>query len=88
MDKTGGIIKIVFENFCLTVPKNFVVEPFSPSLMSGIEKHLCFIGLCHDFPSKTFVSQYRNISYRKPSMLCFRKFLLAKKCMDEREGEI
>ena len=26
------------KNFCLTVPKNFVKEPFSVSLFSGIEK--------------------------------------------------
>ena len=25
------------QNFCLTVPKNFVGEPFSVSLISGIE---------------------------------------------------
>ena len=35
-----------------------------------------------------FVSQYRNISQRKPSVLCFRKFLVAKKIMDKREGEV
>ena len=48
--------------FCLTVPKNFVGQPFSVSLISGIEKTLCFRGLCHDFASEKFFSQYRNIS--------------------------
>ena len=39
MDKTGegGVSKFYVEIFCLTVPKNFVGEPFSPSLISGIE---------------------------------------------------
>ena len=42
------------KNFRLTVPKNFVGEPFSVSLISGIEKILCFRELCHDFVSKFF----------------------------------
>ena len=34
-----GSIKILRRKiFCLTVPKNFVGEPFSVSLLSGIEK--------------------------------------------------
>ena len=43
--------------FCLTVPKNAVGEPFSLSLLSGMEK-VCMRGWgggggeCHDFPSK------------------------------------
>ena len=35
--------------FCLTVPKEFVREPFIVSLISGMEKIFCFRGLCHDF---------------------------------------
>ena len=35
----GGSITIFFQKiFCLTVPKNFVKEPFSVPLISGIEK--------------------------------------------------
>ena len=37
--------------FCLTVPKNFVGEPFSVSLISGIEKFYTR-GVYHDFLSK------------------------------------
>ena len=37
MEKRGGI-KFFRQLFCLTVPKNFVKEPFSVSLFSGIEK--------------------------------------------------
>ena len=41
-----------------------------------------------DFRRKFFVSQYRNISQRNPSMLCFGKFLAAKKFMAKRKGEV
>ena len=39
-DKGGGgeYQKFPLKIFCLTVPKNFVGEPFSESLISGIEK--------------------------------------------------
>ena len=42
--------------FCLTVPKNFVGEPFSVSLISGTEKVLIRGGggEYQDFPSKIF----------------------------------
>ena len=38
--KTGGgeYQELPSKNFCLTVPKNFVRESFSVSLISGIEK--------------------------------------------------
>ena len=32
------------KNFCLTVPKNFVQEPFSVSVFSGIEKFYALEG--------------------------------------------
>ena len=39
MDKrVGGVSRFSVELFCLTVPKNAVGEPFSLSLISGIEK--------------------------------------------------
>ena len=40
MDKRGGGKYPDFPSkvFCLTVPKIFVVEPFSVSLISGVEK--------------------------------------------------
>ena len=62
MDKTRGIIKNSFEKFCLTVPNNFVVEHFCPSLISGIEKVYASEGYVTIFRPKLFVSQYRNIS--------------------------
>ena len=48
--------------FCLTIPKNFVGEPFGVSENFWYRKILCFRGLCHDFLSKFFVSQYRKFS--------------------------
>ena len=39
MDKREGeVSRFSFENFFLTVPKNFVGQPFRVSLISGIEK--------------------------------------------------
>ena len=33
----GGLSKLFVENFCLTVPEHFVEEPFSLSIVPGIE---------------------------------------------------
>ena len=38
--------------------------------------------------NKFFQSQYRNTSRSSPSVLCFRKDLVAKKFLDKREGEV
>ena len=47
------------KNFCLTVPKNFVGEPFSVSLILGIEKQSPYVTI---FGRNCCVSQYGNIS--------------------------
>ena len=62
------------------------MNPFSVSLISGIEKTLCFRGLCHYFLSKFFVSQYRKNLQGNPSVLCFGKFPVANKFMDKKGG--
>ena len=54
MDKRGrGSIKIFAQNFfCLTVPKNFIGEPFSVSLISGTERLFAsesYITVCVEF---------------------------------------
>ena len=41
-------------------------------------------GLCNHFLSKFFVSQCQEMSYENPSVLCVRKFVLAKKFMDKK----
>ena len=50
--------------FCLTLPKILVREPFSVSLISGIEKRFASEGYVtiFDFLSKFSVSQCRKIS--------------------------
>ena len=48
--------------FCLTVPKKFVDEPFSVSLISGIEKFYASEGYVTIFRQLFFISQYQNIS--------------------------
>ena len=50
------------KNFRLTVPQHFVGEPFSLSLICGIEKLYASEGYVTIFRRKLFVSQYRNIS--------------------------
>ena len=54
MDKKGEYQDFPSKIFCLTVPKIFVGEPFSVSLISGIEKDWMrgWEGECQDFPSK------------------------------------
>ena len=47
---------------CLTVPKNFVKQPFRVSLISVIKKFCASEGYVTIFRRKFFVSQYRNIS--------------------------
>ena len=71
---------------CLTVPEFFVGQTFRVSLVSGLEKFLCFRGLSHNCLSKFFVSQCREILYGNPSVMCVRKFLVAKKFMDKKGG--
>ena len=58
MEKKGGgeSIDIFRRNFfCLKVPKNFVVEPFSLSLVSAIEKIYASDGYATSFRRKFFV---------------------------------
>ena len=81
-------IKIFRRKIIVSLPKNFVGEPFSVSLISGIEIIYASEGYVTIFLPKFFVSQHRNISQKNLSVLCFRKFLVAKKFMDKSEGEI
>ena len=76
------------ETFCLKVTKNSVGGSFSLSSFSGIEKNYASEGYVTIFRRKVFVSQYRNISLSNPSLLCFRKLLVAKNFMEKKgEGE-
>ena len=84
----GGYQDFPSEIFCLTVPKKIVGEPSRVSLISGIEKFYASEGYVTIFRRNFFVSQYRNISKRNPSMLRFRKSLVAKKFVDKMEVDV
>ena len=56
------------------------------SLISGFEKNYASEGYFMIFYRKIFVSQSRKISYRNPSLLCFRKVLVATKFFDKKGG--
>ena len=89
MDKKGGEYhNFPSEYFCLTVPKNFVGEPFSVSLISGIEKFYASESYVTIF-CRNFLSHSAE-KFRRGTLLCcvFRKFLVAKKTMEKREGEV
>ena len=52
--KEGEVSSFLSITFCLKVPKNAVGEPYSNSLISGIEKNFASNGLCDEFLSKIF----------------------------------
>ena len=85
--RRGGNQHFPSKLFCLTVPKNSIAEPFIVSLIWSIEEIYASEGYVMFFCREFFVSQYRNISQRNPSVLCFRKFPVAKKFMHNKEGK-
>ena len=63
MDKKGGECQnFPLKIFCLKVPKKFVGEPFSLSLVSSIEKFYDSEGYVTIFRQKFFVSKCRKNS--------------------------
>ena len=64
MDERGEYHDFLSKLFCLTVPKNFdfVGEPFSVSLISGIEKIYASKGYVTIFRRNFFVSPCRKVS--------------------------
>ena len=63
MDKGGGEYQdSASKKFCQTVPKTFVGDPFSVSLISGMENFYASEGYVTNFRRKLFVSQSRKIS--------------------------
>ena len=63
------------EVFCSTVPKNFVGEPFSISLISGIEKFYTSEGYVtiFDFLSKVYCLTVPKIFAGEPFCAVFQK---------------
>ena len=89
MDKSeGGHLKFSFETFLSHSAGKSRMGPFRVSLISGIEKFYASKCYVTTFRRKFFVLQYRNISQSNSSVLCFRKFLVAKKFMVKREWEV
>ena len=70
---------LLLKKFCPTVPKRFVGEPFSASIIWGIRNFCAQKEYVTSFCRKLFCSLYRKTSYRIP--LCFRDFLVSKKIM-------
>ena len=84
MAKKGDYQVFPSKMFCLTVPKKIVGEPFSASLISGIEKFYASEGYVTIFRQK-FLS-HSTEKFRRGTLLCFRKFLVAKNVRDKRGG--
>ena len=63
-DREGEVSRFPSKIFCLTVPKNDVGEPFSLSLLSGIEKvwKRGWGGSVKIFRRKFLVSQCRKMT--------------------------
>ena len=86
MDKSGGKEYHNFPSklFCLTLPRILVGEPFSVSLISGIEIFSAYAGF--------FTIFYKNLlshsteKLRRVTLLCFTNFLVSKKIMDKSGG--
>ena len=74
------------KTFRLTVPKNFVEEPFCVAENFSYRKNLCILEGITFFRQNFLVSQCRKIF--RATLLCFTKFLLSKKLMDKRGGGV
>ena len=67
------------ETFCLTVPKCFVIEHFSVSLISAMEKNFASEGKVMIFSRK--VLSRSTEMFRSGTFLCFRMFRVTKNLM-------
>ena len=69
------------------MPKKIIGEPFSLSLISGIEKFYASEGYItfFDFLSKFFFSNAEKV--RRETILCSRKILVSKIVRDKRRGK-
>ena len=62
MDKKGDYQEFLSRIVCQTLPKTFIVEPFSVSLFSAIQKIHAFEGFVTIFRRTVFASQNQIIS--------------------------
>ena len=80
-----GSITIFRQKFFVTVPRIFVGEPLSAILISGIEKFHAY-----EWNITNFYGNFLPHSTKKfccGTLLCFTKFLVSKKLMDNRGEE-
>ena len=73
MDKKGGSSRFPSEFFCLTVPKFFLRQPFSMSLISGIENFYAPEGCVTISRQKFLVPQCRENFVGGPFCAAFQK---------------
>ena len=64
----GGVSRFAVEFFCLTVAKNFVGQPFSVSLISGMEKFYASEGFVTIF-CRNFLS-HSAATFLRGTLLC------------------
>ncbi len=89
LGKKGGVSRYSVEVFCFTVPNNFVGEPFSISLISGIEKFSTSEGYVtiFDFLSKVYCLTVPKKIAGDFFSAVFQKISGSEKIMDKRGGE-
>ena len=85
--RRDGISRFSVETFLSDSAENFRGGIFQCVINFGYRRLLCFRRLCHDFLSEIFRLTVPKKQKGKPSMLCFRKFPLAKKIIDRKEGK-
>ena len=82
----GGRISIFRKT--LSVPENFVGQPFKVSMISGIE-NFCGHGGGEEGVSRIFVKNFMSHSaedFHRGTLLCFRDFLVSENVRDKRQG--
>ncbi len=90
LGKKGGVSRYSVEVFCFTVPNNFVGEPFSISLISGIEKFSTSEGYVtiFDFLSKVYCLTVPKKIAGDFFSAVFQKISGSEKIMDKRGGGV
>ena len=85
LDKGGGEYQdFPWKIFCLTVPKNFLVEPFSVSLITGTEKVWIRGGGASGFTVENFLSHSAE-NFRRAIPQCCNNFGY-RKSLDKKGG--
>ena len=86
MRKTRGCIKVFCQNVFVSDCEKIRRGTLYGVTDFGYRNFLCLKGLCFVFLSIFFVSQCPKILQGNRSVLCFGKFPVAKKFLDEKDG--